>query len=131
MNNIESGKDLLAIARRILERDLEEAWKENDDNLVVRRAQEVVELTLKGALKFLGVEYPKVHDVGKIFEQTMKKKVRKFDEVVIRKIIRISARLAEDRGPSFYGEKIYKREEAGEAYAGAKFVYDAVRQILR
>lgn len=38
MNNIESGKDLLSIVKRILERDLEEAWKDNDDNLVVRRA---------------------------------------------------------------------------------------------
>ncbi len=40
------------------------------------------------------------------------------------KIIRISARLAEDRGPSFYGEKIFNREEAAEAYSNAKFVYD-------
>ena len=130
MNNIESGKDLLSIAKRIMERDLEEAWKDNDDNLVVRRAQEVVELTLKGALKFLGVEYPKVHDVGKIFEQTVKKKVSELDEGAIGKIIRISARLAEDRGPSFYGEKRFNREEAAEAYSNAKFVYDEVMKIL-
>ena len=130
MNNIESGKDLLSIAKRIMERDLQEAWKDNDDNLVVRRAQEVVELTLKGALKFLGVEYPKVHDVGKIFEQTLKKKVSDFDQETIGKIIRISARLAEDRGPSFYGEKRFDREEAAEAYSNAKFVYDEVIKIL-
>ena len=74
MNDIESGKDLLSTAKRIMERDLQEAWEFNDDNLVVRRAQEVVEFALKGALKFLEVEYPKVHDVGKIFEQTLKKK---------------------------------------------------------
>jgi len=130
MNNIESGKELLSTAKRIMERDLQEAWEDNDDNLVVRRAQEVVELALKGALKFLGVEYPKVHDVGKIFDQTVKRKVSEFDEEAIGKIIRISARLAEDRGPSFYGEKILNREEAAEAYSDAKFVYNEVIKIL-
>ena len=31
---------------------------------VVREAQEVVELALKGVLRVLGVEPPKIHDVG-------------------------------------------------------------------
>ncbi|NWF93004.1 MAG: HEPN domain-containing protein [Syntrophaceae bacterium] len=131
MNNFESGKDLLLTAKRIMERDLQEAWKGNDDNMVVRRAQEVVELALKGALKILGVEYPKIHDVGKIFEEMVKKKIGEFDEEVMKRVVRISARLAEDRGPSFYGEKIFKREEAGEAYSDAKFVFDNVVKILK
>ena len=54
----------------------------------------------------------------------MKEKVNEFDEEALGKIIRISARLAEDRGPSFYGEKSFNREEAAEAYSNAKFVYD-------
>ena len=33
-------------------------------NLVVRRAQEAVELALKAALRFIGVDPPRVHDVG-------------------------------------------------------------------
>ena len=32
---------------------------------VVREAQEIVELALKGALRAIGVEPPKIHDVGK------------------------------------------------------------------
>ena len=131
MNNFESGKDLILTAKRIMGRDLQEAWQDMDDNMVVRRAQEVVELALKGALKILGVEYPKIHDVGKIFEQTVKRKIGEFDEEVMKRIVRISARLAEDRGPSFYGEKIFKREEAEEAYSNAKFVFDEVVRILR
>ena len=75
MNNFESGKDLILTAKRIMERDLQEAWQDNDANIVVRRAQEVVELVLKGALKILGIEYPKIHDVGKIFEQMVKRKI--------------------------------------------------------
>jgi HEPN domain-containing protein len=131
MNNFESGKDLILTAKRIMERDLQEAWQDNDANIVVRRAQEVVELVLKGALKILGIEYPKIHDVGKIFEQMVKRKIGEFDEEVMERIVRISARLAEDRGPSFYGEKIFKREEAEEAYSDAKFVFDKVVRILK
>ncbi len=131
MNNIESGKDLIFTAKRIMERDLHEAWSGGDYNFVVRRAQEVVELTLKGALKFLGVEYPKVHDVGRIFEETVKKKVQPFDRETLSAIVRISARLAEDRAPSFYGEKIFQRAEAEEAYSDARFVHDEVAKLLR
>ena len=131
MNNFESGKDLILTAKRIMERDLQKALEDKDDNMVVRRAQEVVELTLKGTLKILGIEYPKIHDVGKIFEQTVKRKIGGLDEAVMKRIVRISARLAEDRGPSFYGEKIFKREEAEEAYSEAKFVFDEVVKILK
>jgi len=131
MNNFESGKDLILTAKRIMERDLQEAWQDNDANIVVRRAQKVVELVLKGALKILGIEYPKIHDVGKIFEQMVKRKIGEFDEEVMERIVRISARLAEDRGPSFYGEKIFKREEAEEAYSDAKFVFNKVVRMLK
>ncbi len=31
---------------------------------VVREAQEIVELALKGALRLIGIEPPKIHDVG-------------------------------------------------------------------
>jgi HEPN domain-containing protein len=131
MNNFESGKDLILTAKRIMERDLLKAWQDKDDNMVVRRAQEVVELTLKGALKILGVEYPKIHDVGKIFEQTAKRKIGGIGKEVMSRVVRISARLAEDRGPSFYGEKIFKREEAEEAYSDAKFVFNEVVRMLK
>jgi len=61
----------------------------------------------------------------------VKRKIGGLDEAVMKRIVRISARLAEDRGPSFYGEKIFKREEAEEAYSEAKFVFDEVVKILK
>jgi HEPN domain-containing protein len=61
----------------------------------------------------------------------VKRKIGEFDEEVMERIVRISARLAEDRGPSFYGEKIFKREEAEEAYSDAKFVFDKVVRMLK
>jgi len=36
---------------------------------VVREAQEVVELLLKGLLRFTGIEVPKVHDVSKTLDE--------------------------------------------------------------
>lgn len=131
MNNLESGKELIFTAGRIKNRDLEVARQEDDFNMVVRRAQEVVELTLKGALKILGIEYPKVHDVAKIFAETAKKKLGKIDSEVLNKITYISARLSEDRIPSFYGDRTYSNEEAEEAYRDALFVFEKTKEILR
>jgi len=39
-------------------------FKKNAFSDVIREAQEIVELSLKGMLRFVGVEPPKFHDVG-------------------------------------------------------------------
>jgi HEPN domain-containing protein len=49
----EEGLRLTREARHILRRDARSALAEGDFNLTVRRAQEAVELALKGALKIL------------------------------------------------------------------------------
>ena len=70
----EVGKKLIRESERILRRDVPSALDEGDFNIVVRRAQEVVELALKGALKMLGVDFPKVHDVAPVFSQQIRQK---------------------------------------------------------
>lgn len=75
MNNREKGEELFLRAERIIKRDIRGALQEDDFNMVVRRAQESVELTLKGALMILGIEYPKVHDVGKVFSEVVERKI--------------------------------------------------------
>jgi HEPN domain-containing protein len=136
MNNIESGKDLLSIAKRIMERDLEEAWEDKDDNLVVRRAQEVVELTLKGALKFLGVEYPKVHDVGPLIIEHQER----FNDISSQEILRlaeISKELRKESELAFYGDidfiptEEYTLENAKEAIEGANFVVNIAKRMMQ
>lgn len=65
-------------------------------------AIEAAELLLRGALKILGVDYPKVHDVAPLFsEQARKKRVVK-DQVVSQRIEAVSLWLAQSRTPSFY-----------------------------
>lgn len=129
-DNCERGEDLISEAQRIIHRDLEGALQEEDFNMVVRRAQEVVEFTLKGGLKILGVEYPKEHDVGKVFGEAVRKKVKNADEPTLEKIATISKNLKEDRAPSFYGEKHYAKKEANDAYNEAIFVFKEVKEIL-
>ena len=47
--------------------ELLQALNRQSWNVAIRRAQEVVELSLKSLLKILGVEYPRVHHVAPLF----------------------------------------------------------------
>ena len=82
----EEGLRLIREAEGILRRDAQGALTEKDFNLVVRRAQEVVELALKGALKILGVDYPKVHDVAPLFSDQLRQKQGVADPTVLQRI---------------------------------------------
>jgi len=130
MNNREKGEDLIRTAHRIVARDLRGAMDEGDFSMAVRRAQEAVELCLKGALSVLGVEYPKVHDVGKIFTQVVRTRGICAEEDLLQKVAHVSTRLAAERAPAFYGEKLYGKEEAEEAEQDAEFVLKAVRRLI-
>jgi HEPN domain-containing protein len=73
-------------------------------HLVVRRAQEAVELILKGFLRTGGLEVTHLHDVGNIL---LKEKDRLQKQVVseLMRIISISRRLRQERETSFYGDE--------------------------
>lgn len=101
----------------------------------VREAQEVVELLLKGLLRFIGVEAPKVHDVGK----TLDEHLEYLPEVVkenLKKIKAISKRLRKERELSFYGSEDfipseeYDEEEAREAIEDARFVFLVIKGVI-
>jgi len=55
MNNREKGEELIARAEGIIEREIAGAFEDGEFNMAVRRAQEAVELTLKGALTVFGI----------------------------------------------------------------------------
>lgn len=107
MNNFEEGSMLIGEARRVLFSDGYKALEESSYNLAVRRAQESVELALKGLLKVLGIEYPKVHDVGELFMLQVTEKFPQVQRKVLERIKDISMRLSRDREPSFYIERLY------------------------
>lgn len=126
----EEGLRLIQEAAGILRRDAQGAFNEKDFNMVVRRAQEVVELTLKGALKTLGVDYPKVHDVAPLFSDQVRQKRGTDDPTVLQRIEEISLWLAQSRAPSFYFDREYGTEDAEQALQDAAFVFSEVRKLL-
>jgi len=80
MDNYEVTGSTVGRAERCV-REAEQAFKEGDWNLTIRRVQEGVELMMKAILRFVGVEVPKMHDVAdivikKLEEKGVKKKLR-------------------------------------------------------
>jgi len=59
--HLRQAQEILVEAQALIARGV---W-----NLVVRRAQEAVELSLKAALRSTGVEVPKIHDVGAVLQE--------------------------------------------------------------
>lgn len=129
-SNKELGERLIDEAERICKWDLKTAIEKEDWNLAIRRSQEVVELSLKGALKFLGIDYPKVHDVGFIFFKEAKNRGLHLSEATFLRIQEASKWLAEARGPAFYVEKNYGKEEAMKAYEDALFVLKTIKNVM-
>jgi len=117
-------------------KDAESALKRGDNPEVVRYSQEAVELSLKACLRMLGIEYPKVHDVGdelkfnsSRFPAWFSKKVDEF--------ARISAELANKRTASMYGieaagkgpSELFDEEEAELSLKEAKQVHESAERL--
>ncbi len=129
-SNRELGKRLITQAERILRWELKTAVENKDWNLTVRRSQEVVELSLKGALKVLGMDFPKVHDVGLIFLSGAKEKGVSLSEDTLARIQQSSKWLAEARAPAFYVERSYSKEDASKARRDAVFILQTIRRAM-
>ena len=126
----DEGKKLIREGERILRRDVQSALDERDFNITVRRAQEAVEFVLKGALKSLGTDYPKVHDVGPVFSEQARQKLGAADTKALQRIEEISLWLGQARAPSFYFEREYGEEDAQKAFEDAGFVLTETKKML-
>ena len=126
----EEGEKLIREGERILQRDVQNALNECDFNMAVRRAQEGVELALKGALKLLGVDYPKVHDVAPVFSEHVQRKRGRVDAEVLERIEEVSLWLSQARAPSFYFERDYGEEDGRRAFQDAEFVVAEIKKIM-
>lgn len=103
----------------------------------VRSSQECVELSLKGVLRYVGIEPPKWHDVGPI----LRKEVQRFPEWFSKNIDRItlvSRELRREREPSMYGDgelnlppqELYTKLDAQEAVKKADFVMGLCKRLV-
>jgi len=129
MNNLTLAQSYLLKARSRL-KILDVLYQECAFSDVVREAQEVVELALKGMLRQVGVEPPKVHDVGDLIVEY---RGLFSDEVAAQaeRLREISRWLRKEREFAFYGEVDfvptlqYGSEDALRAMADAKAAVDA------
>ncbi|MCS6908396.1 MAG: HEPN domain-containing protein [Anaerolineales bacterium] len=103
---------------------------------VVREAQEIVELALKGILRYVGIDPPKWHDVGSIL---LDNRERLPEDVALQadQMAKISAWLRKEREFSFYGDidfvptEQYVSEDAERAIQDAHFVVQVAERIIR
>ncbi|MEM1658151.1 MAG: HEPN domain-containing protein [Candidatus Jordarchaeales archaeon] len=104
---------------------------------VVRQCQEAVELLLKAALRFVGVEPPKWHDVGPVLRRESSRFPEWF-QAEIGVLSRYSRILRREREPSMYGDEetgvppdeLYYREDAEDAVRKAEYVYKIVSKLI-
>ena len=102
----------------------------------VRSSQESVELSLKAALRLVGVEYPKKHEISRVLLLANKRFPSWFR---VENFAKISRALAEVREPAMYGDELrlvssrelFTREYAAKALAEANKVYRACSRLLK
>lgn len=105
---------------------------------VVRYSQECVELSLKGCLRAVGVEYPREHDVSDVLLDAVNLFPDWFRKDM-EEMARISRKLALARGPSTYGEEergippseLFGKGDAEEALNDASFVFERCRELIK
>ena len=129
----------LSYARQAAERlhHAREALERGNYPYVVRQCQEAVELMLRAALRFVGVEPPRWHDVGPVLRREAARFPEWFRESMPT-LARYSRRLRREREPSMYGDEesgappdeLYDREDAEEALRMAEYVSERVLALL-
>jgi HEPN domain-containing protein len=102
---------------------------------VVREAQELVELCLKGMLRAIGVDPPKFHEVSALLLEHRDRLPVDVSPNVERLAL-ISKRLRKERELAFYGDidfiptEEYSEADASAAFSDAEFVVDQARRTL-
>ena len=98
---------------------------------VVREAQEIVELSLKGVLRAHGIEPPRIQDVSEVLLQERSRLPAALQKQVV-DLAEISRQLRRDRELAFYGAEdltpsdFYSRSDAERARDGARRTVELV-----
>ncbi len=107
----------------------EQAWSD-----VIREAQEIVELALKGVLRHVGVEPPHWHDVGGYLLEHRARLGSVAED--LERLAGISAWLRKEREFAFYGEidliptDRYRQADAQRATDDAVFVVSRAARVI-
>jgi len=137
------GLQLLRIARSYLRQaearleDAKDALSDGNYPYAVRLSQECVELSLKAALKTVGIDYPKVHDVSDVLADVSERFPEWF-RAEIDFLCESSKVLAKKREISFYGgeeaflapEDVISKDDANDAVGRAIKVYGLCERFI-
>jgi HEPN domain-containing protein len=101
----------------------------------IRSAQECAELALKAALKSLGIDYPKRHDVSRVLLEV---KDRLPSWFAVDTIAEENIWLAERREPAMYGsetsdlgpDSLFSREDALTALRYLKHIFNQCKRLI-
>lgn len=102
-------------------------FREKDYSDVIRESQEIVELCLKGILRYVGIEPPKFHDVGDLVIEH-KDRFKGIPLKDLKKAASISKDLRKERELAFYGEidfiptEEYSKKDAKKAISDVEKV---------
>ena len=125
---LQKAQKRLKILNVLLE---EEAYSD-----VIREAQEVVELAVKGMLRQIGIDPPKQHDVSPLLvEHKNKLPVDVIPDIP--EIMRISKWLRKEREFAFYGDidfiptEEYTLQDAQKAINDAIFVVKMTERVIK
>jgi HEPN domain-containing protein len=129
VTNHERAQQLFSEALGIAE-EMRRALERGRWNLAARRAQEVIELVLKGLLSEMGVEYPRTHDAAPVLVEAIRQRHLEADPAFLDWMGGLSGRLAEIRGPAFYHEIEVGEDEARSAVDAAERVVVFGRDLL-
>lgn len=115
---------------------LEVLFQEEDYSDVLRQAQEIVELSLKGMVRAAGIEPPKFHDVGALLVEH-RERFKGITMGDLRKMAKISKELRKERELAFYGDidfiptEEYTRKDAAKAMKDAARVVTFAKGFIR
>ncbi|MEM4186250.1 MAG: HEPN domain-containing protein [Candidatus Caldarchaeum sp.] len=127
---IRQAGDRLDDAKRALER--------GNYPYTLRLSQECVELCLKAALKTIGVEYPKIHDVSDVLLE-YRDRFPAWFAYEVEFLANASRSLAAKREVSFYGgeeallspDDLVDRKDAEQAIEQASKTYELITRLLQ
>lgn len=103
----------------------------------VRKCQEATELAIKGLFRYLGIEYPKSHLLGRVIKRELGR-FRFLNSDELNKMTFITDSLIFDREPSFYGSpdgtpasELFEEDDAREVIENTKWIINAVEKIVK
>lgn len=136
MINISMAESYLRRAWRRM-KDAERALEEGYIPDVVRYCQECLEISVKGVLRLVGIEYPKSHDVSAEL-QLFSERFPPWFNIHISKMAEDIRMLADSRGLALYGdeergltpEELFNINYAKETLAKVKFYIELCLKLL-